>query len=214
VIPDALALALYFAVPASAVVYAAAIQAQRQRRMSSVLGARKPAFAGALSIAALRADPEAQRARLRGKIASVHAGSIAVFSDGPESAGIVGTVYTSFVVDTHGEAHDLEQSHDGERVGENARWVADLLGVPFTAQGTGLDPAPAHARPDAGADAFERAHHRRAFVWGAALIALGSAAWLSAAWAAYVGHEPEFLARAGLFIGFILLIGGVGLVRR
>ena len=104
------------------------------REMNAVLTSGEPAFPWRLNMAEMRAAPELWRERLRGKVRSIHAVSIPIF-DVPQ--GGMGARddsrpnYSSFLVDSHGEPHDLESNQRWEPIETNAAWLAQLLEVPF-----------------------------------------------------------------------------------
>ena len=86
----------------------------RYKRLYDAEVKENPALRDALDIKAIQAAPEEWKSRLDGKVVAVNA--------------VMGG---SFITDSNGETHDLESGHDADDIATNARWLADLLGVPF-----------------------------------------------------------------------------------
>lgn len=105
---------------------------RRDRRIREIARPQNPAIAGAPTMAAILGDQETWLALLRGKVRAVYSVSAPQFGGG-RYADDVRPCYRSFLVDVHGEAHDLEASESFARIDENARWLAEALGVRYDA---------------------------------------------------------------------------------
>lgn len=101
---------------------------RRDRRVRELGRAENPAIEEALSMKAIRRDPERWLPKLRGKVTTVCTMSAPLVSDGGVQSN-----FHSFLIDVHGEAHDLEASSDFERIDSDARWLAEELDVPCEA---------------------------------------------------------------------------------
>lgn len=195
------AVLLYFSVPAAAILYVVVMSARRQRRLNAELRRRDPAFAETLSLAALRRDPEGMRARIGDRVTTVIATATPVFTGGSSAGGNVFTRYTSFVIDTKGESHDLEVSDDADEVVRNARWVAELFGVPLESDAPGDDGRASAGDGAEDADpevaAMEARLRKRRMILGVSALVSGVGMWLFTGyiyWLPYVTYQEELAA--------------------
>jgi hypothetical protein len=198
---ELVAVLLYFSVPAAAMLYGAVVSVKRQRKLNAELRRRAPAFAETLSLAALRSDPEGARARLGDKVTTVVATTAPVFTGGSSAGGDVFTRYTSFVIDTKGESHDLEVSEDADAIVQNARWVAELFGVPLESDAPGDDGQASAGDGATDADpevaAMEARLRTRRMALGAGALVSGLGLWLFTGyiyWLPYVTYQEELAA--------------------
>ncbi len=101
---------------------------RRDRRVRELSKAENPAILEALSMKAIRADPERWLPELRGKVTTVCTMSAPRFGE-----DAVQPYYHSFLIDSNGEAHDLEAGLELTPIDRNAQWLAEQLGVPCEA---------------------------------------------------------------------------------
>ena len=83
------------------------------------------------SLESMREAPEFWFDYLREKIRAVHLANAPVFMRRGAGFGEHGFEprYVFFLVDVHGEAHELARSKDEAAIGADARWLADGLGL-------------------------------------------------------------------------------------
>ena len=142
---------------------------KRRRELRRVLGADNAAQGGAPTLGRLQGDPDGWARELAGRVDAIHVVSL---GDGDVER------YECFIVLREGAVYELAEGKDADALTHEAKWAAELLGVPMQVDAPGRDAEQLRAAPECHSTLdYERSLRARSKLGGFLLLGAALVLW-------------------------------------